>query len=88
MHGGFSIVHLDESIVGGSGVGETVSEWEATGDGAGSEIVGRFEGHASLAYGADWCRLPPTTGGSLIVSCSFYDHTMHMWRACFRIMIP
>ncbi|KAI9632499.1 WD40-repeat-containing domain protein, partial [Dioszegia hungarica] len=80
MHGGFSMVHLDKSIVGVSGAGETVSEWEATGDEAGSEIIGRFEGHTSLAYGADWCRLPPTAEGSLIISCSFYDHTMHMWR--------
>lgn len=79
MHGGFSIVRLDDSIVGPSD--GAAPPWDVTGDEAGSEIITRFEAHTSLAYGADWCRLPPTPEGSLVVSCSFYDHIMHMWRA-------
>lgn len=75
MHGGFSVAHLDETIVDSEG------KWESTGDEQGSEIIKRFEGHSSLAYGADWCSLPPTSEGSLVVSCSFYDHQMHLWRA-------
>ena len=77
MHGGFSVIHLDESIVG---LPEG-AKWESTGDESGSELVKRFEGHESLAYGADWCGLPPQDGESLVGTCSFYDHTMHLWRA-------
>ncbi|ORX36502.1 WD40-repeat-containing domain protein [Kockovaella imperatae] len=43
-------------------------------------IVKRFDGHESLAYGADWSRLPSAAGETLIATCSFYDHTMHLWR--------
>ncbi|KAL1923025.1 uncharacterized protein VTP21DRAFT_9401 [Calcarisporiella thermophila] len=37
-----------------------------------------FLEHQSLAYGVDWCYDPST---SLIGSCSFYDHSLHLWRA-------
>jgi diphthamide biosynthesis protein 7 len=45
------------------------------------EDIVRFEEHGSLAYGADWSRLPSKGGQSLAASCSFYDHAMHLWRA-------
>lgn len=45
------------------------------------EDIVRFEEHGSLAYGADWSRLPSKGGQSLVGSCSFYDHAMHLWRA-------
>ncbi|GMK59058.1 hypothetical protein CspeluHIS016_0700730 [Cutaneotrichosporon spelunceum] len=49
-------------------------------EGAGvGEITHTFQG--TLGYGADWCRLPPTDGGSLVATCSFYDHDMNVWRA-------
>ena len=39
----------------------------------GMEIETSFLEHQSLAYGVDWL-----TDGKA-VSCSFYDHAMHMW---------
>ncbi|OCF39592.1 WD40 repeat domain 85 [Kwoniella heveanensis CBS 569] len=96
MHDNFKIVRLDPSLlshfddndismsIGGHGDVDAKSGWE---------IVKQFEAHDSLAYGADWSRLPGRSDsigagvdrdcpaeGSLIASCSFYDHAMHLWR--------
>lgn len=50
------------------------------GEGVTWEIVKRFDDHKSLAYGADWSFAPPGIDGeTLIASCSFYDHTLHLW---------
>lgn len=44
------------------------------------EIVKRFDEHKSLAYGVDWSFAPlDADGQTLIASCSFYDHTLHLW---------
>jgi diphthamide biosynthesis protein 7 len=44
------------------------------------EIVKRFDDHKSLAYGADWSFAPlGVDGKTLIASCSFYDHMLHLW---------
>ncbi|KAJ7487605.1 WD40-repeat-containing domain protein [Mycena galericulata] len=40
--------------------------------------VKRFDSHTSLAYGADWS-FSETEGETLIASCSFYDHSLHLW---------
>ena len=90
MHGGFSVVRLDESLVGPPRVASLALDapevnWLERGhgkQGKGWAEVGRFDEHGSLAYGVDWSRLPASQGGSLVASCSFYDHAMHMWRAC------
>jgi len=42
MHGGFKVVRLGEDIL------------SLSSDNEGCEIVKSFDGHASLAYGADW----------------------------------
>lgn len=42
-----------------------------------AEIVKTFPG--TLGYGADWCRREEEE--SLVATCSFYDHAMHLWRA-------
>ncbi|KAI8603809.1 WD40-repeat-containing domain protein [Dissophora ornata] len=45
-------------------------------------IGSSFMEHKSLAYGVDWSYVPPETPSELplVVSCSFYDHLIHLWR--------
>jgi diphthamide biosynthesis protein 7 len=43
------------------------------------EVVKRFDAHESLAYGADWSFSPQEDGETLIATCSFYDHKLHLW---------
>ena len=56
------------------------------------EVVETYERHASLAYGIDWCRKsdgPSSQNAATkegfdgrrftLASCSFYDHSMHIW---------
>ncbi|OWZ80747.1 WD40 repeat domain 85 [Cryptococcus neoformans Bt85] len=71
MHDGFKIVHVSQGMAGG--------DWESDYNVNGS-VVKIFEEHSSLAYGADWSRLPMEEGESLVGTCSFYDHTMHLWQ--------
>ncbi|KAL7419730.1 Diphthine methyltransferase [Cryptotrichosporon argae] len=72
MYGGFRVVRLGLGLGVGSGVGGG-----ALGE---HEVVAQFDGHESLAYGADWCRRDQGQD-SLVASCSFYDHAMCLWRA-------
>lgn len=72
MHDGFKVIQLSERLFNGESW-ENLQPEDAV-------ITTRFDGHDSLAYGVDWCRLPSKDGESLIVSCSFYDHAMHLWR--------
>ncbi|KAF9971586.1 Diphthine methyltransferase [Actinomortierella ambigua] len=44
------------------------------------QIASSFMEHKSLAYGVDWSYAPPSQGRSpLVISCSFYDHLIHLW---------
>lgn len=49
------------------------------------QVVGRYEGHSSLCYGVDWHRGGGVNRGEedkhtfTLASCSFYDHSMHLW---------
>lgn len=63
------------------------------GEGFGSlEVVEQYNGHGSIAYGADWVvedgsgSTSSTADGEdkavrppLVVTCSFYDQMLHMW---------
>lgn len=48
-----------------------------------AKIVDKFTGHVSLGYGIDWYQgqEDETTGSKtlLLASCSFYDHSLHLW---------
>ena len=70
MHNGFNIVHCH------------------VGTGDPMEVVCSYREHKSLAYGVDWCRQSHSmtsahpagsTELALLSSCSFYDHSMHLW---------
>ncbi|KZT30381.1 WD-40 repeat-containing protein [Neolentinus lepideus HHB14362 ss-1] len=66
MHNGLKILHY-----------ESCSDSEM-----GNASIGKqYDGHESLAYGVDWSYAEGTNRqNTLIASCSFYDHSLHLWR--------
>jgi len=45
-------------------------------------ITKHYTGHGSLAYGADWSSSKDRRSRirqTLVASCSFYDHALHLW---------
>ena len=70
MHDGFKVIRLKQ------GEGTILSS--ANGP---PVIVQRFDEHDSLAYGADWSYGAGERAGSFVASCSFYDHSLRIWRA-------
>lgn len=67
MHGGFKIVDFKGLADGSTETGGTLHT--------------RFDEHESLAYGVDWSGGQNAEGRDLVASCSFYDHTVHVWAA-------
>ncbi len=45
------------------------------------EVVCDYQQHKSLAYGIDWTPLHSGSDDLTLASCSFYDHSMHLWSA-------
>ena len=66
MHDGFKIIQFEP------GLPDAV--------GGGCKVLHRFDEHESLAYGVDWSFVPEGENTSMIASCSFYDHALHLWR--------
>ena len=65
MHNGFHIIHADL---------KTAEPLRA---------VASYSEHKSLAYGVDWCQLETAAEGEnqlTLASCSFYDHSLQIWR--------
>ena len=75
MHDGFKVVRFD--------FGSNAENSDATLSASDHpcEVVKRFDEHTSLAYGVDWSFGEKSDNGTLVASCSFYDHTLHLWRA-------
>ena len=69
MHDGFKVVRFN---CVGNASSSSDDQWQ---------VVKRFDEHESLAYGVDWSFAEPRKGeDTLIASCSFYDHALHLWR--------
>lgn len=73
MHAGMCVL--------GTGMGTEGDEIDARGAVGGKGVVAKFTRHASMAYGADWCRLPTSLRNpkAVIASCSFYDSLLCLW---------
>jgi len=89
MRSGVHIVDVDRRATGSAG-----EAGSSGGGGWGSMAqVGLYREHEArceqpagvesfLAYGADWCHAEgEAEGGRLGASVSFYDHSLHVWRA-------
>ncbi|KAI0778192.1 WD-40 repeat-containing protein [Trametes elegans] len=75
MHDGFKVVRFD--LVPGDDSSCTLSSSDKP-----WEVTKRFDEHTSLAYGADWSfNGDKERNDTLVASCSFYDHALHLWRA-------
>ena len=67
MHDGFKVIRFEEEE-------SMISSKCGT-------ILTHFEEHESLAYGVDWSFSPSRGLESVVGSCSFYDHLLHVWKA-------
>lgn len=75
MHDGCKVVKLN------FGAGEDPSSALSSSDRP-WDVAKRFDEHTSMAYGVDWSFARDRGDeDTSVASCSFYDHTLHLWRA-------
>ncbi|OJT15835.1 Diphthine methyltransferase [Trametes pubescens] len=75
MHDGCKVIKLDFGAGEDPGAALSSSDrpWNVT---------KRFDEHTSMAYGVDWSFAKDRgDDDTSVASCSFYDHTLHLWRA-------
>ena len=69
MHDGFKIVNYT--------LRETINQGIVTDP---PVVTSRYDAHTSLAYGVDWQHsLGQEDVQDFVASCSFYDHSLHLW---------
>jgi diphthamide biosynthesis protein 7 len=90
MGGGAAVVEWTGSEGSGGG-GDFVhdSDDESVFRGGALNVLRSYQGHKSIAYGADWGWRGGGGGGGaeeeeereedVVVSCSFYDKGLHVW---------
>lgn len=71
MHDGFKVVRFANF---GGLTDESKTDCSYT-------VLRRYDEHSSLGYGVDWSYADSGKNeDTLIGSCSFYDHTLNLWR--------
>jgi len=92
MHSGFQVIRLTSSnqldkhsLPKDTGENKTIGQVNQIldqGSGVSVELVSKYDGHSSLAYGCDWYNGPTDIErpSGLVGSVSFYDHCLALWR--------
>lgn len=78
MHDGFKVIRFSNSALGAT---DPSLSTEACIEDQKFGTIKRFDKHESLAYGVDWSHADDrSSNGTVIASCSFYDHSLHVWQ--------
>lgn len=74
-----SIDEIDEANKAEAEAGGVESESGGVWEPGSLSVAFRYEGHGSIAYGADWGWKRGGAPEDVVVSCSFYDKGLHVW---------